>query len=550
MTSDPMTKKTEDFHLKIAEIKKKDYPQLKTLMDRVYVSLGGAWSKTTINTLIDSFPEGQIALFDHDKLIGMVLTMRVNYQRFSNPHTYDDLLGQREIIKDDPEGDALYGIDALIDPDYRGYRLGRRLYDARKELCRQMNFRAILAGGRIPKYHNYQDMTPGEYIDAVENREIYDPTLSFQLSNGFIVKRILTGYLPDDKQSKGFATLLEWANIYYEPQDYKPNARKTDVRIGGIQWQMREVESPEELLQQVEFFVDIMADYNADFACLPEFFNAPLMGLCESTDQNIAIRFLADYTEWFKNEISNLAVSYNVNVITGSMPLFDKEAEVLYNVSYLCRRDGTVEEQRKIHITPHERSAWVIEGGNKVQVFDTDAGRIGILVCYDVEFPELARLLALEDMDILFVPFWTDTKNGYLRVRHCAQARAIENECYVMICGSVGNLPQVESLDIQYAQSSVFSPSDFAFPHDAIMAETTPNTEMVFFSDLDLDKLIHVRNEGSVNNLKDRRDDIFTLKWKKKAKQSVENSSPQELKQNSHSVREGVPLHDRATKPS
>ncbi|MFD1134215.1 carbon-nitrogen hydrolase family protein [Psychrobacter sanguinis] len=545
-----MTQKTEDFHLKIAEIKKKDYPQLKTLMDRVYVSLGGAWSKTTINTLIDSFPEGQIALFDHDKLIGMVLTMRVNYQRFSNPHTYDDLLGQREIIKDDPEGDALYGIDALIDPDYRGYRLGRRLYDARKELCRQMNFRAILAGGRIPKYHNYQDMTPGEYIDAVENREIYDPTLSFQLSNGFIVKRILTGYLPDDKQSKGFATLLEWANIYYEPQDYKPNARKTDVRIGGIQWQMREVESPEELLQQVEFFVDIMADYNADFACLPEFFNAPLMGLCESTDQNIAIRFLADYTEWFKNEISNLAVSYNVNVITGSMPLFDKETEVLYNVSYLCRRDGTVEEQRKIHITPHERSAWVIEGGNKVQVFDTDAGRIGILVCYDVEFPELARLLALEDMDILFVPFWTDTKNGYLRVRHCAQARAIENECYVMICGSVGNLPQVESLDIQYAQSSVFSPSDFAFPHDAIMAETTPNTEMVFFSDLDLDKLIHVRNEGSVNNLKDRRDDIFTLKWKKKAKQSVENSSPEELKQNSHSVREGVPLHDRATKPS
>ena len=545
-----MTKKTEDFHLKIAEIKKKDYPQLKTLMDRVYVSLGGAWSKTTINTLIDSFPEGQIALFDHDKLIGMVLTMRVNYQRFSNPHTYDDLLGQREIIKDDPEGDALYGIDALIDPDYRGYRLGRRLYDARKELCRQMNFRAILAGGRIPKYHNYQDMTPGEYIDAVENREIYDPTLSFQLSNGFIVKRILTGYLPDDKQSKGFATLLEWANIYYEPQDYKPNARKTDVRIGGIQWQMREVESPEELLQQVEFFVDIMADYNADFACLPEFFNAPLMGLCESTDQNIAIRFLADYTEWFKNEISNLAVSYNVNVITGSMPLFDKEAEVLYNVSYLCRRDGTVEEQRKIHITPHERSAWVIEGGNKVQVFDTDAGRIGILICYDVEFPELARLLALENMDILFVPFWTDTKNGYLRVRHCAQARAIENECYVMICGSVGNLPQVESLDIQYAQSSVFSPSDFAFPHDAIMAETTPNTEMVFFSDLDLDKLIHVRNEGSVNNLKDRRDDIFTLKWKKKAKQSVENSSPQELKQNSHSVRDGVPLHDRATKPS
>lgn len=541
--------KLDDFHLKIQQIKKKDYPQLKALMDRVYADMGGAWSKTTIHTLIEAFPEGQIALFDHDKLIGMVLSMRVDYQRFSNPHTYDDLLGQREIIQDNPEGDAMYGLDALIDPDYRGYRLGRRLYDARKELCRQMNFRAILAGGRIPNYHNHQDLTPGEYIDAVESREIHDPALSFQLSNGFIVKRILTGYLPDDDQSKGFATLLEWANIYYEPQDYKPNTRKSEVRIGGIQWQMREVESPEELLQQVEFFVDVMADYNSDFACLPEFFNAPLMGLCESTDQNVAIRFLADYTEWFKNEISHLAVSYNVNVITGSMPLFDDDEETLYNVSYLCRRDGTVEEQRKIHITPHERSAWVIEGGNKVQVFDTDAGRIGILICYDVEFPELARLLALEDMDILFVPFWTDTKNGYLRVRHCAQARAIENECYVMICGSVGNLPQVESLDIQYAQSSVFSPSDFAFPHDAIMAETTPNTEMIFFSDVNLDKLTHVRNEGSVHNLKDRREDLFTLKWKKKAKTSVEKTSETERQDNSRSVREGEPLQDRARKP-
>ena len=94
--------KLDDFHLTIAEIKKKDYPQLKALMDRVYVNLGGAWSKTTIHTLIDAFPEGQIALFDHDQLIGIVLSMRVDYAKFSNPHTYDDLIGQKEIIRDNP----------------------------------------------------------------------------------------------------------------------------------------------------------------------------------------------------------------------------------------------------------------------------------------------------------------------------------------------------------------------------------------------------------------------------------------------------------------
>ena len=180
-------------------------------------------------------------------------------------------------------------------------------------------------------------------------------------------------------------------------------------------------------------------------------------------------------------------------------------------MAYLCHRDGRVELQRKIHITPHERRDWVIEGGDDFQVFDTDAGRVAIMICYDIEFPELGRIAADQGVDIIFVPYWTDTKNSYLRVRHCAQARAIENECYVAITGSVGNLPKVENLDVQYAQSSVFSPSDFAFPHDAVMAETTPNTEMMMFSDLDLEKLKLVRSEGAVTNLKHRRKNLYQL---------------------------------------
>ncbi len=107
--------KLDDLHLTIAEIKKKDYPQLKKLMDRVYANLGGSWSKNTIDALIDAFPEGQIALFDHEQLIGIVLSMRVDYIKFSNPHTYDDLIGQKEIIRDNPKGDAIYGLDALIE---------------------------------------------------------------------------------------------------------------------------------------------------------------------------------------------------------------------------------------------------------------------------------------------------------------------------------------------------------------------------------------------------------------------------------------------------
>ncbi|MBA3987657.1 bifunctional GNAT family N-acetyltransferase/carbon-nitrogen hydrolase family protein [Aliidiomarina maris] len=500
----------EELHLQMRNLREDDYPQLKLLMDSVYDDIGGAWEQHTIRKLITEFPEGQICLEDGGKIVGVALTVKVTYDRFSNPHRYDDLLGKKETILNEKDGDALYGLDVLIHPEYRGYRLGRRLYDARKELCMQHNLKAILAGGRIVNYHKYaKEMTASQYLEKVHRREIYDPILTFQLANDFSVKRLLGKYLPEDKKSKGYATLLEWNNFLYEASDTFINSRSRNVRVGAVQWQMRTVDSVEQMLRQVEYFVDALSSYKSDFALFPEFFNAPLMGLTDQSQQMEAIRFLAGFTERFKREMSQMAVSYNVNIITGSMPLL--EGDSLYNVSYLCHRDGTVNEQRKLHITPHEKSDWVIEGGDKVAVFQTDAGRVGILICYDVEFPELGRLMAEEGLEILFVPFWTDTRNAYLRVRHCAQARAVENECYVVICGSVGNLPEVESLDVQYAQSSVFSPSDFAFPHDAVMSETTPNTEMLMFSDLNLDELRYLHNEGSVTNLKDRRTDLYDV---------------------------------------
>ncbi len=503
----------EELHLNLRNLTQDDYDQLRPLMDQIYVDIGGAWPRETINTLVKQFPDGQICIEDSGQLVAVALTVCVQYDRFSNPHTYDDLILQNKNILHNDNGDSLYGLDVFIHPDYRGYRLGRRLYEARKELCRSMNLRAILAGGRIPYYSKYaKECTPEEYIERVRRRDIYDPILTFQLSNDFQVTRLMHKYLPEDEKSLGYATLLEWRNILYTPPSPVLDVKKTQVRLGAVQWQMREFSSVEEVLEQVEYFVDALSDYKSDFALFPEFFNAPLMGLTDQMDQTHAVRFLAGFTQRFRDKMSEMAVSYNINIVTGSMPLLENDR--VYNVSYLCHRDGRVDEQRKIHITPHERRDWVIEGGHDFEVFDTDAGRVAIMICYDIEFPELGRIAASQNVDIIMVPFWTDTKNGYLRVRHCAQARAIENECYVVITGSVGNLPKVENLDVQYAQSSVFSPSDFAFPHDAVMAETTPNTEMIMFSDMDLEKLKLVRNEGSVTNLKDRRVDLYEMRKK------------------------------------
>lgn len=488
-----------------------DYNDLKESMSQAYETLGGQiWSKSSIERLLKLFPEGQLCISVDDKVVACSLSIIVDYDEYGDKHTYKNITGDYSFSTHDREGDVLYGIEIFVHPEYRGLRLGRRLYEARKELCESLNLKSIVAGGRIPNYHQYADtLTPRQYIDKVKAKEIFDPTLTFQLSNDFHVRKVLKNYLPGDHESKDYATLLEWNNIYYQGVDASARSAKT-IRIGLVQWQMRLFPDIEGFYEQVEFFVDAVSGYQSDFIMFPEFFNAPLLQPYNDLPEMEAMRKLAEFTEEIVARIQEYAVSYNVNIVSGSMPLV--EDNKLYNATYLCHRSGKTDEFRKIHITPNEQKYYGMVGGDKIQVFDTDCGKVGILICYDVEFPELSRIYADQGMQILFVPFLTDTQNGYTRVRRCAQARAIENECYVAIAGCVGNLPKVNNMDIQFAQSAVFTPSDFAFPTNAVKAETTPNTEMMLVVDVDLHLLDEIHHFGTVRILKDRRKDLYEVR--------------------------------------
>jgi len=514
-----MTEHTDIHRLILRQTRIEDYPDIAEIMELVYAGdLAGAWTREQFASQIQRFPEGQLCIEDNGKVVAAAISLIVKYSRWGHQHRYFDIVGNGYLTTHDAKGDVLYGVDVFVHPKYRGLRLGRRLYDARKELCERLNLRGIVAGGRIPGYDRYhEELSPQQYVAKVRARELSDPILTFQLANDFQVRKIVRGYLPDDRRSAGYATLLEWVNIYYEePADGVIGGRPSDVRIGAVQWKMRPTRSLDDLYGQLEYFVDAVSGYQADVVLFPEFFNGPMMAPWNDQGPAEAVRQLAGYTQAIRDRMSRLAVSYNINILAGSMPEYD--GTHLRNVCYLLRRDGTWDRQYKIHVTPDEKNYWGLVGGHQVEVFDTDFGKIGILICYDVEFPELPRLLAESGMHILFVPYWTDTKNAYLRVRRCAQARAIENECYVVISGSVGNLPKVENMDMQYSQAAVFTPSDFAFPHDAIAAEATANSETMLIADLDLDNLREIRSHGSVRNLQDRRLDLYELRWKRSPK--------------------------------
>ena len=471
------------------------------------------WKREQLESHIRIFPDGQFCVEYEDRIVGSCSSLIVNFDEYDDQHTWNVITDNGYISNHDSNGFNLYGIEVMVDPEYRRMKIGHRLYEARKELALQLNLQSIIIGGRIPNYHKYKaEMTPREYVEAVEKHSIYDPVLSFQLLEGFTIKRINTRYLPDDEASDSFATLMEWNNIDYRPKSRRIYRASFPVRICAVQYMMKKIDSLEEFARQIEYYVDVASDFGSDFVVFPELCTTQLMSFLEEKRPDQAVRRLATYTDQYIELFTELAVRYNVNIIGGSH--FVEEAGNVYNVAYLFRRDGTIEKQSKIHATPNERKWWGITAGNEIHVFDTDCGKIAIQISYDIEFPELARIAVDMGANIIFVPFCTEDRQGYHRVRYCAQARAIENEVYTCIAGTVGNLTHVKNMDIQYAQSGIFSPSDYEFDRDGIVGECDANVDTVVVGDVDLEKLRRSRNSGSARHLRDRRRDLYRIELK------------------------------------
>lgn len=470
------------------------------------------WSLTNLRNHLLHFPEGQFVLELDGRIVASCSSLVLDYADFSDWHDWRKAADDGNISNHDPEGDTLYGIEIQVHPDFRGMRLARRLYEARKQLCIRLNLARIVIGGRIPGYAAHAAaLSAQDYAAAVAGKRLYDPVLTTQLSNGFVLRQLIPDYMPNDEDSGGYATQLEWSNLEFRRS--RPRERKAVnlVRVATVQYGMRELNSFEQFAKQVSFFVDTAADYKADFVLFPELFTLQLLTLVEGRPGKAA-RQLAEFTPRFLELFRDLALRYNINIIAGSQ--FVVEDDKLYNISYLLRRDGTLDAQKKLHITPSEARWWGVSPGDSIPVFDTDRGKVAIAICYDSEFPELVRVAAQKGARILFVPYNTNDRYGHMRVRISCQARCVENHIYVVSAGCVGNLPFVENADTHYAQSGVYTPLDVAFARDGIAAEASTNMETVLVHELDTEALRRHRRGGTTKNWLDRRTDLYTVQWR------------------------------------
>jgi predicted amidohydrolase len=252
-------------------------------------------------------------------------------------------------------------------------------------------------------------------------------------------------------------------------------------------------------------WIDEAAGNGAKLLVFPEYFSMELASLFGaeihgslSAQLGAMQTVLADFIALF----ASLAQKHHVTICAGSFPV-RVENGTYHNRSYLFHPDGRHEHQEKVQMTRFENEQWLIEGSNDVRVFDTDLGKLGIAICYDAEFPLIARRMVEMGANVILVPSCTDTLAGYWRVRIGCQARALENQCYVIQSSTVGDAAWSPAVDVNTGTGAVYTPVDRGFPDDGVLAGGELNRPGWTYADVNPEALAHVRRTGQVFNYRD-----------------------------------------------
>ncbi len=464
---------------------------------------------------LSAFPEGQFVAICQNRVIGYAHAIIVNIDD-EFWYTIDEITGAGTFSTHNPDSDTLYGADIAVHPDFQRRGVSGLLYVRRKALLKRLNLKRMIAYGRIPGYKKHAGkMTAEQYVQKVMDGVLRDSALNAHLKAGYRVRKVQLD-ISSDRSSLNYSTYLEMLNPDFNIAKRKiasaivPKRHTRRIRLCAAQYMMRQISSWEDMEKKVEFFVSSADSYNCHFLLFPENFTFELFSFMKGMSYKEMVLQLAHDSERYVDMFRKFAQKYNLYIIGGSHPIL--RDGLIYNTAHLFTPTGAVYTQDKLHITPGERTGGDIQPGMGIRIFDTPLARIAIQVCYDIEFPEVSRLLTLAGVEVIFVPFSTEEKKGYYRVRHCAQARAVENFVYVAITGTIGNVSTEVGAIVNYGQAAILTPSDFPFPEKGVVGEADANIESVLVSELALSSLAQQRHVATVRPLHDLRPDLYELK--------------------------------------
>ncbi len=273
--------------------------------------------------------------------------------------------------------------------------------------------------------------------------------------------------------------------------------------VATTQFSLKKVTSASQFWERFEKLLLEAKNAKAEVIVFPEYFSLSLL-MYETTAKNFkdALHNSLSHSQSVLSKAQTLAKTHQMALVLGTLPW--PENNKLVNRSFFITPKGETLSQDKLFMTRFEDEVWKVQAGEPlVHIFDWNNTRCAILTCYDSEFAVLSQSLARAGVELLFVPSCTDTEHGYWRVRHCCEARAIENQLFVAMSSIVEGNPQYEEIDIHYGRSALFSPCDGGFRPNGVVSEGQTNQEGLCVGHLDIEQIKKVRLSGAVFNLRD-----------------------------------------------
>lgn len=275
------------------------------------------------------------------------------------------------------------------------------------------------------------------------------------------------------------------------------------MKLASVQFSLKPVLEDKDFWGRVYHFVTEASAAEADAILFPEYFSLSwIVSKFPKDNFRQALLKSKGLEQEFLTRLQALAESDSISIIAGTHPHVIGQS--IFNRSWIFQPGVEPKFQDKVNMTRFEAEEWNIQPGSKrLQTFSLNGAKCAVAICYDVEFPSYSRAAAKAETEVLFVPSCTDDEHGYWRVRHCAQARTIENQCYVLTSGIVEGNPECEEIYSHYGQGVLLAPCDSLFPIGGVIHKSAPNVESIFYGNIDLQALKETRRNGTVLNLRD-----------------------------------------------